>query len=209
MIEQMFEIILELFSQMGYIGIIVLMMISFSMIPFSSQVVVPPAAILASKGELNLLLVILAATLGSLLGALSNYFLASFFGRTLIYKIVNTKIARICRLSPEKVKKAEEYYLKHGIKSTFIGYLIPGIRQLISLPAGLAKMNLTLFIGLTSLAAFIWATYLALLGYYFGENIDIIFRYIKEITIIGFFVFLVIVIFFVVKKKYLTNFFKK
>ena len=184
MIEQMVLFLLEIFSQMGYIGIIVLMTICFSFIPFSSQVVIPPAAYLASQGELNLFLVILSGTTGALLGALFNYFFALIFGRAVIYRVVNTRLARLCRLSPEKIHTAEDYFNKHGKYSVFIGLLIPAVRQLITLPAGLARMNLTIFVSLSVSAAFIWTTFLALIGYYFGENQDFIFQNIKNLSLV-------------------------
>ena len=205
MLEQMIQLLLDIFSQMGYIGIVVLMIISFSFIPFSSQVVIPPAAYLASQGEFKLILVILSGSLGGLLGALFNYFFALFFGRAVIYKIVDTKIARLCRLNPEKIQRAEDYFIKHGKISVFIGLLIPAVRQLISLPAGLAKMNLPIFIGLTSVAACIWTTYLALLGYYFGENQDYIFNNINEIFLIMVVIVCLIIIYSMYKKNKKAN----
>ncbi|MCL2065599.1 MAG: DedA family protein [Candidatus Cloacimonetes bacterium] len=201
MIEQMVNIILDIFSQMGYLGIVVLMTISYSFIPFSSQVVIPPAAYLASQGELKLYLVIFYGTLGGVLGALFNYFFALFFGRVVIYKIVNTRIARLCRLNPEKIQRAEDYFVKHGKISIFLGLLIPAVRQLISLPAGLAKMNLAIFIPLAIISALIWNTYLALLGFYFGENQDFIFKNIKEISLCLLIIGAIISLYLVFKRK--------
>ncbi|MDD2649583.1 MAG: DedA family protein [Candidatus Cloacimonetes bacterium] len=171
------------FSKMGYTGIIVLMTIESSFIPFPSEIVIPPAAYLASKGEMNLVLVILAGVFGSIIGALINYFLAVWLGRALIYKLADTKLVHIMMIDREKIEKSEEYFNKYGNMSTFIGRLIPAVRQLISIPAGLARMDLKKFIFFTTLGAGIWNIILALLGYYFGENEALLHLYYEEIKI--------------------------
>jgi len=179
----MIAFLMNTFSKMGYTGIIVLMTIESSFIPFPSEIVIPPAAYLASKGEMNLVLVILAGVFGSIIGALINYFLAVWLGRALIYKLADTKLVHIMMIDREKIEKSEEYFNKYGNMSTFIGRLIPAVRQLISIPAGLARMDLKKFIFFTTLGAGIWNIILALLGYYFGENEALLHLYYEEIKI--------------------------
>lgn len=154
-------------EHLNYWTITLLMTIESSFIPFPSEIVVPPAAYhAASTGEMNLFLIILSATLGACLGALINYFLALWIGKPLVYKFADSKIGHLCLLDGSKVQKAEEYFNQHGAISTFVGRLIPAIRQLISIPAGLAKMSLHKFIAFTALGAGIWNVVLALLGFY-------------------------------------------
>lgn len=154
-------------AHLNYWTITLLMMIESSFIPFPSEVVVPPAAYFAMQegSNLNIFLVVLFATLGAMLGAFINYYLALWVGRPIIYKFANSRIGHMCLINAEKVETAEKYFEKHGAISTFIGRLIPCVRQLISIPAGLARMNLPKFALFTSLGAGIWNIILALLGY--------------------------------------------
>lgn len=149
------------------------MAVESSFIPFPSEVVVPPAAYFASTpgSDLNIFLVVVFATLGALIGALVNYYLAVWIGRPLVYKFANSRIGHICLIDESKVVKAEAYFSKHGAISTFIGRLIPAVRQLISIPAGLAKMNIGKFMAYTALGAGIWNAVLALLGYWLSTFI--------------------------------------
>ena len=147
------------------------MAIESSFIPFPSEVVVPPAAYKAATGEMNIFLVVLFATLGSDIGALINYYLARYLGRPIVYKFANSRIGRLCLLSQEKIEKAEAYFVKNGISSTLIGRLVPGIRQLISIPAGLAGMPLGRFLLYTTIGAGAWNVVLALLGYFIGKTV--------------------------------------
>lgn len=175
---------MAIFGKMNYIDIIILMAIESSFIPFPSEVVIPPAAALASQGKLNLILIILYSVLGSLIGAMFNYGIAYFLGRPLIYKFVNSKLGKILLLKEKTVKRSEEFFNKSGAISTLIGRLIPGVRQLISVPAGLAKMNLISFIFFTALGSLIWDSMLAALGYFIGANETLIKQYYKQISII-------------------------
>jgi len=174
------------------------MTIESTFIPLPSELVVPPAAYQACNPEnkslyiteyewINISLVIFFATLGAIIGACINYYLALLLGRPFIYWFVETKAGKLFLLDRKKVQKAENYFVKNGSISTFIGRLIPGIRHLISIPAGLAKMNMRPFIGYTALGAFIWHTILALLGYFAHGQQDLIQLYSKEIsyTILG------------------------
>ena len=154
-------------DHLNYWTITILMAIESSFIPFPSEVVVPPAAYKAAGGsDMNVFLVVFFATLGANIGALFNYYLAYFVGRPIVYKFANSRFGHMCLIDEDKVKNAERYFEKHGALSTFIGRLIPAVRQLISIPAGLSKMKLSTFLMYTTLGAGIWNTILAAIGYY-------------------------------------------
>lgn len=158
-------------DNLNYWTITLLMTIESSFIPFPSEVVVPPAAYKAYHGELNILLVVLFSTLGAEIGALINYYLAKWLGRPIVYKFAESRWGRVCLLSAKKVENAELYFQKHGAISTFIGRLVPAVRQLISIPAGLAQMKLHKFMLYTALGAGSWNIILALIGYYVGSKL--------------------------------------
>ncbi len=197
MLSNFTDLILTLVNSIGYLEVFLLMTLESSFVPFPSEIVIPPAAYLASQGSLNIYLVVVSGVLGSLLGALINYFLALKLGRLIIYKLADSKVSKIFLISEEKIAKSEKYFLKHGAASTFFGRLIPVIRQLISLPAGLSRMNLAKFIFYTSLGSFIWVSLLAMLGYVAGEKQEIIISYYREIVLI---VISLLIIFYVIKK---------
>ena len=166
------ELILNLtngaLDNLNYGWIILFMTIESSFIPFPSEVVVIPAAyMVAETGEMSYVGVVLAGTFGSLLGALVNYALSYFLGRPIIYGFANSRLGHMCLIDAEKVEQAEKFFDKHGAVSTLIGRMIPAIRQLFSIPAGLAKMNLVNFIGFTCLGAAIWNSILVGIGYAF------------------------------------------
>lgn len=174
-----------------------LMVVESSFIPFPSEVVIVPAAFLAARGELDILGVVLMGTLGSLVGAFVNYSLALFLGKPLVYSLVRRRWARLFLLSEAKLERAEGYFLKHGAVSTFIGRLLPVVRQLISLPAGFVKMNPLSFALFTALGAGIWVSFLAVVGYFFGmsgeEALDL---YVKfGLGVVGVVVFLALIYF--------------
>jgi membrane protein DedA with SNARE-associated domain len=171
-------------TNMNYYSITLLMTIESSFIPFPSEIVIPPAAYIASKPEsnLNIFLVIFFGTVGAMLGAFINYFLAVLLGRPILYRFADSKMGKLFLLSSEKIIKAEEYFNKHGKVSTFVGRLIPEIRQLISIPAGLARMNLWSFSLFTFLGAGIWNGILALVGYLAHGQEDIINKYSHELS---------------------------
>ena len=155
----------------NYLFVFVFMVIESSFIPFPSEVVVPPAAYLACSNagagsDMNVFLVVIIATLGALVGAYINYYLALWIGRPVVYSFSDTKLAHTLLINREKVEKAEAYFDKHGAISTFIGRLIPAIRQLISIPAGIARMNVFQFGLFTFLGAFLWNAVLGALGYW-------------------------------------------
>ena len=166
MVESAFgDIVAWYMSNITYVSVAVLMAVESSFIPFPSEIVVPPAAWKAAQGELNLALVIAAATAGALVGAIVNYFLALALGRPLLYRLADTRLAHMLLIDRAAVQKSEDYFNRHGKASTFVGRLVPAVRQLISLPAGLARMRLSTFLLYTALGAGIWNLVLALLGY--------------------------------------------
>ena len=157
-------------DHLNYWTITLLMAIESSFIPFPSEVVVPPAAYKAAvSGEMNVFLVVLFATIGANIGVLINYYLAKWLGRPIIYKFANSRFGHMCLIDEAKVQNAERYFDKHGAVSTFIGRLVPAVRQLISIPAGLARMGLGRFVLCTSLGAGVWNAILAALGYYMAS----------------------------------------
>lgn len=180
-------------ENMNYATITALMAIESSFIPFPSEIVIPPAAYVAEDSSsslhttdsypLNVLLIVLFGTLGAMIGAIINYLLAMWLGRPIIYAFADSKLGHLCLLSAEKVKKAEDYFNEHGKVSTFIGRLIPGIRQLISIPAGLCKMHFGWFLFYTFLGAGIWNMVLALLGYLTRGQKELIDAYSHELSI--------------------------
>ena len=183
-------------GKLGYTGVVLLMALESSFIPFPSEVVVPPAGYLASKGEMNLFLVILAGTVGSILGALLNYWIASRFGRDFLLKY-----SKYFFIDKEKFDKFEVFFNTHGEITTFVGRLIPVIRQYISFPAGLVRMDLKKFIFYTGLGAAIWCTILAYVGYFVGNNIDIIKENVDHIMIFVFPALFLLVALYVVRYK--------
>jgi membrane protein DedA with SNARE-associated domain len=197
MFHQIVTWIVDTVSLWGYPGIVVLMFLESSFFPFPSEIVIPPAGYLASQGEMSLTLVIAAGIAGSILGACCNYWLAVRWGRPLF-----ERYGRFVLLSPATLERSEEFFARHGHISTFIGRLLPGIRQYISLPAGLSRMNLAVFIIFTTLGAGIWVVILALTGYLIGNNQDLITTYLQQITIaVGGLCFLLIVGYILYRKK--------
>ena len=157
-------------DHLNYWTVTLFMAIESSFIPFPSEAVVPPAAWKAAvTGEMNVFLVVVFATLGALIGALINYGLAMWLGRPIIYKFANSRIGHMCLIDEAKVQNAETYFDKHGAISTFVGRLVPAVRQLISIPAGLARMGLGRFLFYTALGAGAWNLILAVLGYYMAS----------------------------------------
>lgn len=158
-------------EHLTYATIILLMAIESSFIPFPSEVVVPPAAYFAMRnGDMNILLIVLVATIGAFIGAAINYVLALLVGRPIVYRFANSRLGHMCLIDAAKVENAEAYFDKHGSISTFLGRLIPAIRQLISIPAGLARMNFFKFSLFTVLGAGIWNSVLAYLGYWLSTK---------------------------------------
>ncbi len=160
---ELFKWVLE---NLNYWVVTIFMAIESSFIPFPSEVVVPPAAWKSMADEsMNIVLVVVFATVGADIGALVNYFLARWLGRPIVYKFADSRIGHMCLIDREKVENAEQYFRTHGAASTFFGRLIPAVRQLISIPAGLAGMRLDHFLLYTTLGAAVWNSILALIGY--------------------------------------------
>lgn len=161
------EIFSFLLDQLSYLNVFLLMTIESTFIPFPSEVVLPPAAYHAhATGEQNVFLLIIVATLGADMGATINYFLAFYLGRPIVYAFANSKWGHRCLLNEEKVRRSEKFFDDHGVVATLTGRLVPVIRQLISIPAGLAKMNFLKFILYTTIGAGLWNCVLAAIGWY-------------------------------------------
>lgn len=157
-------------DHINYLTITILMAIESTFVPLPSELVLPPAAWKAFHGELNLGLIVLFSSLGCVLGALINYTLSFYLGRKIIYHLADSKVAKVFFVTKEKIENAEEYFRRNGNTSTFIGRLIPGIRHLISIPAGLAKMDLKKFILFTLIGSALWNTVLTAIGYFISYS---------------------------------------
>lgn len=192
-------------ANMNYTAVGLLMTLESSFIPFPSEVVIPPAVYVASnpdtKGGMKIWLIVLIGTLGAMLGAYINYFLSRWLGRPIIYAFADSKAGRLLRLSKEKVQRAEDYFNDHGNVSTLVGRLIPVIRQLISIPAGLSKMNIAAFSVFTFIGAAVWNCILALLGYlaYRAADPTVIERYSHELSVAIIILFAAAIVFFVLR----------
>jgi len=195
-IHQIAETIVQYIGDMGYWGIFLLMFLESTFFPFPSEIIMIPAGYLAYKGEMNVYIVVLVGILGSVGGALFNYYLAMHFGRKFILKY-----GKYFFIKEETLDKLEAFFTKHGELSTFNGRLIPGIRQLISLPAGLARMNIAKFALYSGLGAGIWVIVLVALGYLLGSNEELISEYLKSATLIALISVVFITIFYVVRNK--------
>ncbi|MDD4902489.1 MAG: DedA family protein [Patescibacteria group bacterium] len=174
--------LINIFGHLGYQGIVFLMALESSIVPVPSELVMPPAGILAARGEMNLWLVIVAGVVGSLIGATISYWISWLLGRAVILILADHQIAKILRITPEKVEKAEKFFLKYGSISIFVGRLLPVIRHLISIPAGFSKMNFGKFVLYTFLGSAIWVSVLAVGGYYLGSKIEVIAEHFKTIV---------------------------
>ncbi len=179
MLRELAADLVDLILDWGYLGVFVLMTIESSFIPFPSEIVLIPAGYLASKGEMHIGMIMLSALGGSMVGAFINYYLALLLGRKML-----SKYGKYFFIKENALQKMDDYFEKHGHISTFIGRLLPGIRQLISIPAGLARMNLAVFSIYTALGASLWAFILVMLGYTIGENQELLDAYLKQITFV-------------------------
>ena len=186
------------------------MAVESSFIPFPSEVVIPPAAFVAGQPEsvlcatgnypVDVLLIVLFGTLGAMIGAIINYALSVWLGRIIIYKFADSRLGHMCLLSSEKLEKAEAYFREKGNVSTFVGRFIPGIRQLISIPAGLSRMHFGAFLWWTFLGAFIWNCILALLGYVAAGQMSLIKEYSHELSVAILIILGLVVAYFVIRK---------
>lgn len=190
----------SIISEVGYVGIFLGMTIESSFFPFPSEIILIPAGTLVAKGQMNFFFVFIASILGSLLGATINFFLAFYLGRNTIDKIIS-KYGRFLFITKRTLGKTDDYFNKHGEITTFIGRLIPGIRQLISLPAGFSRMNFPRFVLFTSLGAGIWGAFLIYIGYLFGQNY-LIMENLNNIYLLFLLFSLIIIIIYILKKKH-------
>ena len=192
-------------KHMNYWTVGGLMAVESSFIPFPSEVVIPPAVYVAlderSQSGMNWWLVVVFGTLGALVGAFINYFLSRWLGRPIIYAFVESKFGHMLQLSGEKMERAEKYFNDHGVASTLVGRLIPVVRQLISIPAGLSKMNIGTVALYTTLGALIWNCVLALLGYlaHLAGDISVVEKYSSEISHVIIGLVILIALFFIVR----------
>jgi len=177
LLRQVVPWLVETIGHMGYPGVIALMFLESSFFPFPSEVVVPPAGYLAATGRMNLALVITSGIAGSILGAVFNYWISLKFGRPFFQRL-----GKYFFVTEKTLDRTEDFFRKHGHISTFIGRLIPGIRQLISLPAGVARMRMDLFLFYTALGSGIWVAVLAFTGYWVGNNEDLVMQYLDRVT---------------------------
>ena len=180
MLAGLTDFILATVGEWGYTGIVVMMALESSFVPFPSEVVMIPAGYLVDKGEMSLTLVLLSGYAGSMIGAWVNYFLAISLGRNFLYSY-----GKYFFMKPKTLDKMEDFFQKHGAVSTFTGRLIPGIRQLISIPAGLSKMPFAMFSFYTFLGAAIWSTILVSLGYVLGEEEALIKQYLHQLIFVS------------------------
>ena len=169
MLESFIQWLLDRFRDIGYPGIVVLMAVESSIIPLPSELVMPPAGYLAAKGEMSLPLVIVCGMLGSVLGALANYGLAAWLGRAFVHRM-----GRYVLVSERSLERSERFFAAHGEISTFIARMLPVIRHLISLPAGLARMPIPRFASFTALGSGIWCTVLTLIGWTIGRKENVL-----------------------------------
>jgi len=176
--QEIVDIIVNFAREFGYLGIFIMMFLESTFFPFPSEVAMIPAGYLASKGDMSLTLAIVIGTLGSLSGALFNYYLAKKYGRKGVLKF-----GKYFFFTEEKLQKMERFFVEHGSFSTFVARLIPGVRQFVSLPAGLSSMDIKKFMLYTTLGAGIWVIVLALLGYFIGGNEELIKSYLHEIVL--------------------------
>jgi membrane protein DedA with SNARE-associated domain len=170
--------IIAVTAKIGYVGILIAMTIESTFLPLPSEIVLPPAGYLAAKGEMELWLIIFFATVGSVLGALLNYWLAYYFGRQIVLKM-----GRFVGLTEKRYEKIEKFFRDHGEVSTFLGRLIAGVRHFISFPAGVSRMKLSHFIFFTALGGGLWSAVLTLLGFYVGSDHLLFKKYYREVVI--------------------------
>ena len=194
MLHDIAAYLVQTVGSLGYLGIFLLMFLESTFFPFPSEIVMIPAGYLASKGEMSLVIAVLVGIAGSLAGALFNYYLARELGRVFFLRY-----GRYLFVKPETLDKLESFFQKHGEISTFNGRLIPGIRQLISLPAGMARMDVRRFSLYTVLGAGIWVVVLALLGYLVGKNEALVSRYLHSATLIALSAVAVLTLFYIVR----------
>lgn len=196
--------ITNLIEHYGYIIIIIFMVIESSFLPFPSEIIMIPAGYLAYQGSLSFFLVILSGTFGSIMGALLNYYLARSLGTKFL-----TSYGKYLFISEKSLQRVEQFFAKHGAVSTFTGRLIPLVRQYISFPAGLSKMNINKFIFFTFFGSIMWMFSLAIIGYIFGQNRDLIAANLHDITMLTLFIVAKIILIYILWLRLRTLIFNK
>jgi membrane protein DedA with SNARE-associated domain len=203
-ITNIIDSIVSIIANLGYLGIILGMLIESSFVPFPSELVLPPAGVLVSRGEMYFPLVLLSAIIGSLMGAYINYFIGMHFGRKLINSLIR-KYGKFMLLKQESLERADHYFKNHGGVTTFTGRLIPGIRQLISIPAGFSRMSLGKFTLYTALGSGIWSTILISVGILYGNNKENVDSFLSSATIITLIMIALIIIIYMYYKRLNRN----
>lgn len=203
-LSSLIESVVSIIADLGYLGIFLGMLIESSFIPFPSEVVLPPAGVLIARGEMSFILVLLASIIGSLAGAYINYFLGLHFGRRIINKLVS-KYGKFLFLKNETLNKADNYFKVHGSITTFTGRLLPAIRQLISIPAGFARMPLGKFTFYTALGSGIWSVILIYVGMLYGNNKEKIDSFLGSATLITLIILGIILIIYIYRKNQISN----
>lgn len=200
LISNLIESVVSVISELGYLGIILGMAIESSFIPFPSEIVLPPAGVLVARGQMSFLLVLLSSMVGSLIGAYINYFLGLHLGRRVINTMVQ-KYGKFMLLSKSSLDKSDSYFKDHGSITTFTGRLIPAVRQLISIPAGFARMPLSKFTLYTALGSGIWSAILIYVGILYGNNQERIESFLASATVIVLLVIAILIIGYIIYKK--------
>ena len=198
--NQISEWVLAIMAKFGYLGIIFAMFAENVFPPIPSEVIMPAAGFAVARGDLNLLLVIVSGTLGSVLGALPLYYFGSLFNKERLIDFTE-KYGKYVFVKPDDVISADDWFNKHGKKAVFFGRMVPGIRSLISIPAGMNKMPLLPFIILTTAGAAIWTTLLTLAGYHFGQNYEVIEKFLAPYSKIFLGAAIVIVIIWLLRRR--------
>jgi len=175
MLESFVHWLLERFRDLGYPGIVVLMAVESSMLPLPSELVMPPAGYLVAKGEMDFAVVLACGVLGSLLGSLANYGLARWLGRAFFLRL-----GRYVLITEKGLDRSERYFAAHGEISVFMGRMLPVVRHLISIPAGIARMRLNQFVLFTGLGALVWCTILTWIGWFIGSREDVILEVLDQ-----------------------------
>jgi len=180
--SDLIQTLLSLIQHFGYLGVFIGMVIESSFFPFPSEVILIPAGTLVAQGQMNFFLVFFSGVLGSLVGAWINFFLAMYLGRTAVDLLID-KYGRFFFISKKQLAETDEYFKKHGDITTFVGRLILFVRQIISLPAGFARMNFWKFTLFTALGASIWTATLIAVGYFFGSNFNPVMKWVTGILL--------------------------
>lgn len=198
--KQIIDLVAVIMNEIGYLGIFLGMFIESTIIPLPSELIMIPAGIASAKGLMNIYLVAFYGTLGNVLGAIFSYYLAFYIGRSFLFKA-----GKYFFVKPSTILKIEEFFKNHGAISVFIARLLPGFRHFISLPAGIAKMDIKLFCFYTTFGSAIWTTILAMLGYFIGDNDELIAKYLKEILALIFGALILLVCYLILIKPILKS----